>query len=74
MHMAIWAEDYLHHELKKKNALQESNSLNELVETFALLHANKEPVQLNTHNSKTNDGWTEENMTNTLEQTGNENQ
>ena len=52
----------------RKNASQTSNRLKELTDAYATLYGNKEPVGLDTDNSKINDGWREENITGSPEQ------
>ena len=66
----IWAADYLHEELSKR--IHHSNKLNDLIDKYSTLYGNKEHVELDTYNSKTNDKMREENMTSTSKQTGNE--
>ena len=67
----IQAEYYLHDKLKEKNVWQVSNRLNEIIDTTTALYDSKEPMAPDISCSKTNDGWREENMISTPEQTGN---
>ena len=48
----IQVEDYLQDEPRKKNAPQTSNRIKELIDIYATLYGNKEPVGLDTCNTK----------------------
>ena len=69
---SIWAEDYLHKTLCKRDTPQVNNRLNELIDSHARLYSNKELVGLDMCNSKTDNEWGKQTMTSIPKHTGKE--